>query len=67
MRVLATPSSRFHERHRSFMSYCHGSSRRSADSAALLYDICRRLPLVGGFDHDGTKWVALDERARPVR
>ena len=34
----------------------------SADAAALLYDICRRLPLVGGFDHDGHHWVWLSAR-----
>ena len=45
------------------MSYCHlAAVTGSADSAALLYDICRRLPLVGGFDHDGHHWVWLSAR-----
>jgi len=45
------------------MSYCHlAAVTGSADAAALLYDICRRLPLVGGFDHDGHHWVWLSAR-----
>ena len=45
------------------MSYCHlAAVTGSAESAALLYDICRRLPLVGGFDHGGHHWVWLSAR-----
>lgn len=45
------------------MAYCHlAAVTGSADAAALLYDICRRLPLVGGFDHDGHHWVWLSAR-----
>ena len=60
---MATLSSHLHRWHRSFMSYCHlAAVTGSADAAALLYDICRRLPLVGGFDHDGHHWVWLSAR-----
>lgn len=45
------------------MSYCHlAAVTGSTESATLLYDICRRLPLVGGFDHDGHHWVWLSAR-----
>ena len=33
-----------------------------ASTAQLLHDICRRLPLVGGADHDGHHWIWLSAR-----
>jgi len=48
---------------RQMTAYIHlAAVTGSAQSAALLYDICRRMPLCGGADHGGHHWVWLSAR-----
>ena len=44
------------------MAYVQLAQLTGCASTAGAYDICRRLPLVGGADHGGHHWVWLSAR-----